>query len=126
MSCTLLVQARQHLAVGISLFALLVNLGAPVPVAAQDSAKAAVTASPIKHVIVIIGENRTFDHIFATYKPKNGQTVDNLLSKGIVNEDGTPGPNYSEALQYSAIDNHKDGYQISPMEKSYFRCFLRL
>ena len=24
------------------------------------------TVSPIKHVIVIIGENRTFDHVFAT------------------------------------------------------------
>ncbi len=26
--------------------------------------------SPIKHVIVIVGENRSFDHIFATYKPQ--------------------------------------------------------
>jgi phospholipase C len=25
------------------------------------------TATPIKHVIVIVGENRTFDHLFATY-----------------------------------------------------------
>jgi len=62
------------------------------------------TTSPIKHVIVIIGENRTFDHLFATYKPKAGQTVDNLLSKGIVNEDGTPGPNFNLALQNTAID----------------------
>jgi hypothetical protein len=31
------------------------------------------TASPIKHVIVIIGENRTFDHIFATYQPKSAR-----------------------------------------------------
>ena len=123
-SCNLLAQARKHLAFGTSLFAVLVNLGAPAPVAAQEPAKhfaqSTQTASPIKHAIVIIGENRTFDHIFATYKPKSGQTVDNLLSKGIVNEDGTPGPNFSEALQYSAIDNHEDGYQISPMEKSLF------
>jgi phospholipase C len=62
------------------------------------------TVSPIKHVIVIIGENRTFDHVYATYKPKKGQTVDNLLSKGIINEDGTPGPNYALATQYTAID----------------------
>ena len=33
------------------------------------------------------GENRTFDHVFATYEPKRGETIDNLLSKGIVNED---------------------------------------
>ena len=34
---------------------------------------------------MIIGENRTFDHVFATYQPPVGQTVDNLLSKGIIN-----------------------------------------
>ncbi len=42
--------------------------------------------SPIKHVIVIIGENRSFDHVFATYKPRRRPTVDNLLSKGIIND----------------------------------------
>jgi phospholipase C len=30
------------------------------------------TTTPIKHVIVIIGENRSFDHVFATYVPQNG------------------------------------------------------
>jgi phospholipase C len=57
------------------------------------------TQSPIKHVIVIMGENRTFDHLFATYQPRNGQYVANLLSKGIINIDGSPGPNYGLALQ---------------------------
>ncbi len=28
------------------------------------------TATPIKHVIIIVGENRSFDHLFATYVPK--------------------------------------------------------
>ena len=69
-SPSLLAKARQHLAVGTSLLALLVNLGAPVTSAAQEPAKQPArntpTVSPIKHVIVIIGENRTFDHIFAT------------------------------------------------------------
>ena len=46
------------------------------------------TASPIKHVIILIGENRGLDHTFGVYKPKGqGQTISNLLSKGIVNED---------------------------------------
>jgi phospholipase C len=76
------------------------------------------TTSPIKHVIVIIGENRTFDHLYATYKPKSGQTVDNLLSKHIINEDGTPGPNYAYALQYSAEDT--DTYSNSPQSKSIY------
>lgn len=60
------------------------------------------TASPIKHVIILIGENRGLDHTFGVYKPKGkGQTISNLLSKGIVNEDGTPGPNFAEAQQFS-------------------------
>jgi phospholipase C len=106
----LLAQARQHLAVGVSLVALIANLGTPLPAAAQDAA----TATPIKHVIVIIGENRTFDHVFATYKPVAGESVSNLLSKGIVNEDGTPGPNFALASQSTANDSSTDGYQLSP------------
>src|SRR5215471_5871968 len=58
------------------------------------------TATPIKHVIVIIGENRTFDNIYATYEPKHGQHVSNLLSRGIVNADGTPGWNAAAATQF--------------------------
>ena len=34
------------------------------------SPRSAATASPIKHVIIIVGENRSFDHIFATNQPK--------------------------------------------------------
>ena len=37
------------------------------------------TATPIKHVIVLIGENRTFDNVYGTYMPKHGQHVSNLL-----------------------------------------------
>jgi phospholipase C len=73
------------------------------------------TTSPIKHVIVIMGENRTFDHVFATYKPRHGESVDNLLSKGIVNADGTPGPNYAKAKQFSASDTSV--YSIHPGSK---------
>ena len=72
------------------------------------------TTSPIKHLIVIMGENRTFDHVFGTYRPRRGESVDNLLSKGIVNVDGSPGPNYGKARQYAASDttvysNHPGG-----------------
>jgi phospholipase C len=115
MSSSLLAQARQHLAVGTSLFALLVNLGAPAPAAAQEHP---TTATPIQHVIVIIGENRSFDHVYATYQPKAGQTVSNLLSKGIVNANGQPGPNWAIAAQYSAVD--KTTYSISPTAKTAF------
>jgi phospholipase C len=82
--------------------------------AANDNA----TSTPIKHVIIIIGENRSFDHVFATYVPVNKQDkVLNLLSKGIVKKDGTPGPNYGDALQYKAEDYKK--YQLTPFKKPY-------
>ena len=74
-------------------------------------------------MIVIIGENRTFDHVFATYKPKQGQTIDNLLSKGIVKADGTPGPNFAFGNQFSAIDTTTEGYQISPGGRPPTRSF---
>jgi phospholipase C len=77
------------------------------------------TTTPIKHVIVIIGENRTFDHVFATYVPKNGQTVWNLLSKGIVNADGTPGPNFPVAEQKAATDQQPDAFLLSPPKSTY-------
>src|SRR6266404_416509 len=76
--------------------------------------------SPIKHVIVIVGENRSFDHIFATYKPKEGQSVSNLLSKGIVKEDGTPGPNYALAAQNSADVMGSTTFELSPTKKTPF------
>src|SRR5215469_13158730 len=60
------------------------------------------TTTPIKHVIVILGENRTFDHVFGTYQPQPGQRVFNILSEGIVNADGTPGPNFAKAAQAHA------------------------
>jgi phospholipase C len=62
---------------------------ATVPVARFPS-NVATFASPVHHVIVVVGENRSFDHVFGVYKPLPGQAVSNLLSKGIVNEDGTP------------------------------------
>ncbi len=117
-SSNFLTQARQHLAVGSSLFALMINLGAPASVAAQEPAKHPTTATPIQHVIVIIGENRSFDHVFATYKPKAGESVANLLSKGIVREDGTPGTNYALSEQYRAVDDTT--YSISPAGKVAF------
>ena len=89
--------------------AAILSLVAPHAYAADPSlggshAKDGATASPIKHVIIIMGENRTFDHVFATYKSPHGDHVDNLLSKGIIKEDGTPGPNYRKAVQSAAQD----------------------
>jgi phospholipase C len=81
----------------------------------QNDAK---TVSPIKHLIVIMGENRSFDHVFATYKPGRDEHVDNLLSKGIVTLEGTPGPNYAKAVQFAAVDTGT--YSIAPNQKTPF------
>jgi phospholipase C len=63
-------------------------------------------------VIVIIGENHTFDNVFATYQPPAGQSVTNLLSEGIVTTSGGAGPNYGQAQQQTATDTTT--YQINP------------
>jgi len=79
------------------------------------------TRSPIKHVIVIIGENRTFDHLFATYKPKHGQRISNLLSKEIIKEDGSPGDNFALALQNTAVDASPSPWEINPGSKTPYK-----
>ena len=62
-----------------------------------------VPKTPIENLIVIVGENQTFDGVFATYIPKPGATVRNLLSEGIVDGDGNPGPRFTQALQRKAV-----------------------
>jgi phospholipase C len=71
----------------------------------NDATDISNTATPIKHVVVVIGENRGFDHIYATYVPQGGQTVLNLLSEGIVQADGSPGPNFAAARQFTTSDH---------------------
>jgi phospholipase C len=67
----------------------------------KDPADAVKTESPIKHVIILIGENRGTDHTFGVYKPRGkGQTISNILANGIVKTDGSPGPNFSQAQQF--------------------------
>jgi phospholipase C len=68
------------------------------------------TATPIKHVIIIVGENRSFDHLFATYAPRRKQErVLNLLSEGIVNADGSPGPRFATAHQFKIVSPPNGG-----------------
>jgi phospholipase C len=106
----LLTLAIAQLAVGNSFAAALPQ---------ADDSRDYDTATPIKHVIVIIGENRSFDHVFATYVPKNGQKVWNLLSEGIVKADGTPGPNFAKAQQKAATDAAPDAFLLNPPKTSF-------
>ncbi|MDQ6703853.1 MAG: hypothetical protein M3Z96_12580, partial [Pseudomonadota bacterium] len=70
------------------------------------------TETPIKHLIVFIGENRSFDHMFATYQPKHGQSVANLLSNGIIFSTGIPGPHYIRSQQYQINQPYPPTYFI--------------
>jgi phospholipase C len=99
--------------------AMVFQLGIGNALAAEPNARDFTTTSPIKHVIVIIGENRSFDHVFATYVPKGGQHVWNLLSEGIVNPNGTPGPNFTRAQQQAATDEAPDAFLLNPPKSPY-------
>src|SRR5450631_2652459 len=92
---------RTKIGAGVSATILsAVGLTASVSADADPSVKI-TTVTPIKHVIIIVGENRSFDHLFATYVPKSKEDgVRNLLSEKIVNSDGTPGPNFAKAHQF--------------------------
>jgi phospholipase C len=71
------------------------------------------TATPIKHLIVVIGENHTFDNLFGGFVPVEGQKAFNLLSQGVINPDGTPGPNFQLAVQQQA--GNTSVYQTAPL-----------
>jgi phospholipase C len=112
--------ALQRLRMGMASLALFqLMLGTSMNAPAQQLTGDESTTTPIKHVIVIIGENRSFDHVFATYVPKGSQTVWNLLSEGIINADGTPGPNFSKAQQYSSTDSAPDTFLLSPPKAEF-------
>lgn len=104
-----------HLRIGLTALAVLqFSLGGPLAGSLQaHENENGQTRTPIKHVIVLIGENRTFDHLFATYVPKSRDSVSNLLSKGIINADGTPGPHFKKAEQFQAVAPFRSSFFIS-------------
>ena len=79
----------------------------------SSNAFAAPTTTPIKHLIVVVGENVTFDTLYGTYVPPRGQSIYNLVSQGIVKPDGTPGANYAKAVQRQA-SNDTGAYTLTP------------
>jgi acid phosphatase len=88
-----------------AVLALLALLVLPAPARAQ-------TATPIEHLIVVVGENLSFDNLFGTYEPRLNAEIRNLLSQGIVNRDGNPGPEFTKAAQRRA--EVRDTYQVTP------------
>ena len=96
-------------AAGCAFAVSILGLGASAQ-PASDPESALKTATPIKHVIIIVGENRSFDHLFATYLPVNrNEKVLNLLSEGIVNGDGSAGWNFAKAHQFKVTSPPNGG-----------------
>src|SRR5215472_16698940 len=95
--------ARRHRRAVILSTALLIMAGAMAVHSGRGNAAAdsPQTATPIKHLIVVIGENRSFDHVYATYVPKTGHSILNLLSEGIVLPDGSPGRHFAAVRQFT-------------------------
>jgi phospholipase C len=91
-----------------------------MPAWAANPAETLATASPIKHVVVVIGENAAFDEIFATYQPAAGQSVANLLSKGIITAAGQPGPNYAVSSQVAAAPQSQYYISLPSFAKTAF------
>ena len=69
-------------------------------------------SGPIKHVIYIIKENRTYDQIFGDLK-QNGKAVGNGdASLTMYGEDVTPNE-HKLALQFGVLDNFYDSGEVS-------------
>src|SRR6202158_4268707 len=115
--------ARRFGLLGVSVAALALSPG----VRAEDANVSIKTASPIKHVIIIVGENRSFDHLFATYVPKEKREhVLNLLSEGIINADGTPGPNFAKAHQFQIVSAPNGGKFFSSADMANKQLYATL
>jgi phospholipase C len=106
--------------ISATVFQLAIGSAFAAPLSNSQPSRDDDTATPIKHVIVIVGENRSFDHVFATYVPKKkGETVWNLLSEGIVTKTGAPGPNFQKFSQSAAKDQAPDAFLLSPAKDDF-------
>jgi acid phosphatase len=113
-------------AVALAMMATVSAAGAATaPAAATASAVPAWsgTTTPIKHVIVIIGENHSFDNVFATYQPPSGNHIQNLLSEGIITKDGGRGPNWQKAEQLTAVNTK--AYTLTPKVTGVYKTLPR-
>ena len=106
---------------GARLASVLAGTLAVGTVASMHSGAAAATAAdpasiptrtPIKHLVVVIGENHSYDNVFATWTPPRGEHARTLLSEGLVTAGGDCGPRAPAAAQRRATDT--DVYRLTP------------
>jgi phospholipase C len=112
--------SRNRRMLAVSVFALCAMGGAVAADPRPEAQNGIKTETPIKHVIVVIGENRTFDHVFGTYVPNPSQSILNLLSEGTIHANGSSGQNFAAARQFTT--GPQTSYYIgvtSPQKTAY-------
>lgn len=90
------------------------SVSPPAPAASVSPQDALATATPIKHVVVIFGENRSFDHYFGTYPSATNplgepnftaaagtSTPNNLVSANLL----TNNPNFTNTANGTGATN---------------------
>ena len=92
-------KSMRYLRIGLTSLALFqFSIGGPLASSVQAGEDpSSNTRTPIKTRHRDHRRNRSFDHVFATYKPKDGEIVWNLLAEGIVKADGTPRPQFLQS-----------------------------
>ena len=99
-------------------YLLLVWMTSSIARAAEGTPHTPIT--PIRHLIVIVGENHSFDNLFGAYQPVGGQTVSNLLSEG----NHQCGRNAGAPFQSRRNNGRRaitDKYSIAPSARSHSR-----
>ena len=96
---------QKALATSVAALMCATQILAPMAVQAEHESS---TSTPIKHVVVIFGENISFDHYFGTYpnatNPRN--------EPASVAHPGTPSVNgYTDALLYQQSEPSEQGRQ---------------
>ncbi len=80
-------------------------------VTASGPTAANIPASPIKHIVIFVKENRTFDNYFGTYPGANGATTATDSTGKVVplkhQADSIPDISHSSESGYMAYDNGK-------------------
>src|SRR5712664_1817703 len=86
---------------GTSVISLVLSVTTALAPAGRVQAKEDARPAPRTPIQHVIAENRSYDHVFGTYGAKAHQSAANLLSKGIVNRDGTPGAHFGAGAQFT-------------------------
>ena len=92
-------------AAATSAFGLVVAAGGAMAAALPAQAASATTTTPIKHVVVIFGENVSFDHYFATYPQAANTAGEKVQGTGAPASSFSAAPNTPKDINTLATAN---------------------